>query len=85
MGEWVLLAALQRTEAGALHAISDRPRETSMGSYPWYIAVCQASEGTATSQVKTQETTVISDEEILRLRRGLLGFVGGCRCRRVNI
>ena len=43
-GEWVLLAALKRTEAGAFHAIGGKPTETTIGSYPWKIAVVQAPD-----------------------------------------
>ena len=41
-GDWVLLTALHRTEAGALFAQGDRPRETTMGRFPWRIEVGQA-------------------------------------------
>ena len=40
-GEWVLLEAMQRTEAGALFAISDRPDRTHSSDYPWHIAVAE--------------------------------------------
>ena len=43
-GDWVLLAAMQRTEAGELHALGGRPGETHLGDYPWHISVCEAPE-----------------------------------------
>lgn len=46
-GDWVLLTALHRTEAGALFAQGNRPRETSMGRFPWKIEIVEAPEGDA--------------------------------------
>ncbi|MDD5864580.1 MAG: helicase-exonuclease AddAB subunit AddA [Firmicutes bacterium] len=43
-GQWVLLAALRHTEAGALHALGGRPKETTLGPHPWRIQVVQAPE-----------------------------------------
>lgn len=42
MGDWVLLAALKRMEAGELHALGGRPQQTSLNQYPWQIRVCEA-------------------------------------------
>ncbi len=41
-GEWVLYAALKRTEAGELHRLGGRPRETETSDYPWMITVSDA-------------------------------------------
>ena len=38
-GDWVLLAALRRREAGELHALGGRPGYTTMSDYPWRIQV----------------------------------------------
>ena len=43
-GDWVLLTALYKTEAGALFALGGKPRETTMGHFPWKIAVEEAPE-----------------------------------------
>ncbi len=43
-GDWVLLSALHRTEAGELFALGGKPRETTVGAYPWSIHVVQAGE-----------------------------------------
>ena len=43
-GEWVLLTALQKTEAGALFALADKPRHTEIGPHPWKIAVVTAPQ-----------------------------------------
>ena len=41
-GEWVLLAALKRTEAGELFSMGTRPKETKPGQPPWLIRVSEA-------------------------------------------
>ena len=64
MGDWVLLAATQRMEAGALHACSERPRELKISNYPWYIAVTQATEEQAFSQLPQETLLPISEEQI---------------------
>lgn len=43
-GDWVLLTALGRTEAGQLHALGDRPLETIGSDYPWRIQAASAQE-----------------------------------------
>ena len=37
LGDWVLLTALLRTEAGALHEIAGKPAGTSLSDWPWRI------------------------------------------------
>jgi ATP-dependent helicase/nuclease subunit A len=37
MGDWVLQAALLRTEAGELHAVGGKPAGTSVSQIPWRI------------------------------------------------
>lgn len=71
MGDWVLLAALQRTEAGSLHAISGKPGQTHISSYPWHISLCQAPESDVSAMTDLQETTEISKSEISRIRESL--------------
>lgn len=41
-GEWVLLTALSRSEAGELFGIGGKPNETQMLEYPWRIRVVEA-------------------------------------------
>ncbi len=43
-GQWVLLAALQRTEAGALFTLGGKPAETTLGEPAWHIRVVQGSQ-----------------------------------------
>lgn len=42
-GDWIILAALKRTEAGALFKLGGNPKITSVSSYPWDIRVEQVS------------------------------------------
>ena len=43
-GEWVLMTAMQRTEAGALFALGGKPDQTHISQLPWKIAVTEAPE-----------------------------------------
>ena len=55
-GDWVLLTALHKTEAGELFALGGRPRETVMGRFPWKICTAEAPQsdgaGAATEEVR---------------------------------
>lgn len=43
-GDWVLLTALRRTEAGQLHGLGGRPDETTLSGFPWKIQVVEPPE-----------------------------------------
>ena len=58
-GEWVLLSALQRTEAGELHALGGRPANTRVSDDPWKIQVVAAP------LEETASTAVVADEKKL--------------------
>ena len=46
-GQWVLMEAMHRTEAGALHALADaRPDETHLAEHPWLIRFESCTEVT---------------------------------------
>ena len=42
LGDWVLMTAMQKTEAGELHALGGRPDHTNTSDYPWKIRVVEA-------------------------------------------
>ncbi len=44
LGDWVLMAALRHTEAGALHALGGKPMQTHIGDCPWKIQVVNAPD-----------------------------------------
>jgi len=50
-GEWVLLTAMHRTEAGELFVLGGSPAQTHSSDVPWYITVSEAPE---TSMQKTE-------------------------------
>ena len=68
-GEWVLLAALQRTEAGELFALGGRPDETKPGEPAWLIRVTQALQ-TGHSGIAEEEQTM-PKEAIAQLQSAL--------------
>ena len=71
MGDWVLLAALGRTEAGELHALGGRPAETKAGDCPWKIQVSQAPEvGTGTA-LQTETSAAMPPDAMDELRKSL--------------
>lgn len=43
-GDWVLAEAIQRTEAGALHALGGIPNQTHTSTYPWKISVVETKK-----------------------------------------
>ena len=69
MGDWVLLAAMGRIEAGALHAIGGRPETLTHGEYLWRIETPKSQEPqTQASGEEPKETAAIPEnlEGILR-------------------
>lgn len=46
-GDWVLLTALLRTEAGALHALAGKPEGCMVSEYPWRICWQECAAETA--------------------------------------
>lgn len=71
MGDWILLAALQRIEAGELHQLAGRPKQLRISDYPWHISVVQAPETSVIAFTEEQEKPLISNEEVTQIRKGL--------------
>ncbi len=65
-GEWVLLTALQKNEAGELFALAGRPRETIISDYPWKISVVTAPEGLSvqTAAITQKTKSSLTEEEL---------------------
>ena len=76
MGDWVLLAALQRIESGMLHGLAGRPKKLHISDYPWYVAVARASLNAATGLEEKQECSGIPMETVWRIREGLTFHYG---------
>ena len=68
LGDWVLLAAIGRTEAGALHALGGRPEETSLSDHLWNIQVPQTTVQTQAAAVSPETEYPMPEgvEEALR-------------------
>ena len=72
-GKWVLLSALQRMDAGQLHALGGRPKQTRMAECLWLIQVVQAPKQEATAQ-KTEETALELPEGTMKTLNDALAF-----------
>jgi ATP-dependent helicase/nuclease subunit A len=71
MGDWVMLEALQHTEAGALHAVGGRTEQTRLGSYPWKITLSQAPEVMEGCAVREEPDREVTAETRCRLQKAL--------------
>jgi ATP-dependent helicase/nuclease subunit A len=69
-GEWVLLTALQKTEAGELFALAGKPRNTQSGPYPWKIRVATAPQPVV-DNVPQEKTEHISPDLYDKIQKGL--------------
>ena len=69
-GEWILLTALHRTEAGELFALGGNPPHVTPGEYPWKIQVLQARQ-TVEAPLSPDETTSMPPRIIEGLHEGL--------------
>ena len=72
-GDWVLLTALHRTEAGELFALGGKPSNTSVQTIPWQIRVVQAPSLTATDQPEQGAQQQLPAEALRQIADGL-GF-----------
>lgn len=71
-GQWVLMAAMQRTEAGELFALGGKPAETHPGEPAWKIRAVTAPQIAGEAAVEQVSKTDISPELMAeQLRRGL--------------
>lgn len=70
-GNWVLLSALQHTEAAELRARVGAISETTMGMYPWKIVLTQAAPADDRTERREIEETALPEEAIDAIRRGL--------------
>ena len=59
-GEWVLLTALQKAEAGQLFALAGRPEETVSSEHIWKISVVQAPVSSVAEAEDTEAKTLLS-------------------------
>lgn len=70
-GSWILLSALQRTEAGELFQMSDKPDCSQVKEYAWSIHVVEAKEIMISSENTTGDSNGLSQNNVEKIRRGL--------------
>ena len=73
-GQWVLMTALRRTEAGELFALCGKPQETTLGEPLWRIGVTTPVSD-ALEHTEIEEQTVSAPTEILAKLREGFGFL----------
>ena len=71
-GQWVLLSAISRTEAGEFHNLGGRPAQTKVSENPWLIRVVQAPwpETTAAAILQTEDRKLPA-ESVEQLKQAL--------------
>lgn len=67
-GEWVLMAALKRLEAGELFAFGAKPDNILLSQVPWLIRVCEVTPSVSGDHQAKVEDTQLSAETANELR-----------------
>ena len=70
-GDWVLMTALRRTEAGELFALGGKPDETMPGRYAWKIGVREATAASAAVNMTGESVQALTDNQLKQLRQGI--------------
>ncbi|MGM9603493.1 MAG: helicase-exonuclease AddAB subunit AddA [Faecousia sp.] len=70
-GDWILTAAMQRLEAGELHALSGRPEKLYLSDYPWKIRLLQTESATEKASALAEEEVPFPAEAVEQLKKGL--------------
>ena len=70
-GEWVLLAAMHRTEAWELHTLGGKPDVTTVSPFPWKICVSEAPEETVHAELEGKESEAVRPEDKLQLKQAV--------------
>ena len=71
MGDWVLLAAVRRREAGALHLLGGRPAETVHNTFVWHVDTPAVSQGVQSVSTALEQVTAVPEGLEERLRDSL--------------
>ena len=71
MGDWVLLSAVGRREAGALHALGGRPMETVLTDHPWRIETPAPQTEVQTAASAAEEIPTLPENLETQLRDAL--------------
>ena len=70
-GEWVLMTALRRTEAGELFKLGGKPLETTPGDPTWMIKVASAPSECVASPEMQEEKATLPDGVVEKLQQSL--------------
>ena len=70
-GEWVLMTALRRTEAGELFNLGGKPNQTTLGDPVWKIGVACAPNVAAEAQESVAESAEMPDGILEKLHESL--------------
>ena len=70
-GEWVLLTAMGRMEAGELFALGGKPDYVKTSEIPWLIRVVQAQTNESTAVSSTEQTKTLPEGTVDQLREAL--------------
>ena len=70
-GDWILAAALQRVEAGALHELGGRPETLTVSDYPWRIRLLQTQAPEEKASGVMEEAQPFPADAVQRLKQGL--------------
>jgi len=72
-GQWILYAALKRTEAGALFALSGSGGETRMVGTPWHIAVHEVQTAAVSAPFEEKQISTVPEDAVEKFQK-LLSF-----------
>lgn len=70
-GEWILMAALQRIEAGAFFSLCQKPNDAKVSNTPWLIKVVEAESSKKQSVSATEITEKTVDDSIEKIKKTL--------------
>lgn len=68
LGDWVLLAAVGRTEAGQLHNLGGRPLKTTLSVHPWKITARETSDAGREISALTETLPSMPEDAMEKLR-----------------
>ena len=71
MGDWVLLAAMKRMEAGELHALGGRPNQIEIGESPWKIQVTTVLDLQESCLPAQNTREILPEETVVSIERAL--------------
>ena len=72
-GKWILISALQRTDAGEFHRLGGRPEQTHSSAHPWMIRVVSPPQKEVAAS-GPEETASALPEGTMEKLRGALAF-----------